>query len=507
MKFSSKILFAVFAWSLLILRFGYRYGTGDQVELLPYTLFLHDSSLYPLDFFIRHLHASVPNERTVMATLLVPFVNHLELTCFLLQALSTIVLVLGLEKLAGRFIRNQYMAWAAVLIALIPLNDFTLGNVELYSECFQASGLATAIIVWAIHYFLNKRYTLASILMAAATFIQLLDGLDVMLVLCAMLFIAVVRRQIPVKQFLSFVLLYALTAGVYLVFIFIQKSGSGSVSGEEVFKIIFLFRHPHHFIFAAFPAIKVVVFFTLASVACLFFALRSARLFQFVLISLLGVIIYAVAVDGLHNILLANFQFYKVTAWVKFLGVVAVLGFAEELFAISIVAYNHLRLTAIGLLVGVILSWVIVIGFNNYLPYRVPFQLFGMKQADDMVAICRQIKTATPADAVFIQPFENTELKFYGQRSSYVEFKANVRNKAFINEWANRIEEVYGVSPQSGSGFALEKIANQHFYSLNTASLNALKQKGVTYLLAPKLQMPAVGTLILSNNTYAVYKL
>ena len=80
-----------------------------------------------------------------MANLLLPFVNHLELACFLLQMLCTIFLVCGLERLACRFIKNRYLTWLAILIAMIPLNDFALGNVELYSECFQASGLAVAI--------------------------------------------------------------------------------------------------------------------------------------------------------------------------------------------------------------------------------------------------------------------------------------------------------------------------------------------------------------------------
>src|ERR1700722_11353913 len=99
-----SLLFAILVWSLLILRFGYQYGTGDQVELLPYTLYLHDHSLYPHDFFIQGLNASTPNERTVMAHLVLPFVNHLEIFCFLMQLFSPILLVMGLQQLAFRFI-------------------------------------------------------------------------------------------------------------------------------------------------------------------------------------------------------------------------------------------------------------------------------------------------------------------------------------------------------------------------------------------------------------------
>lgn len=507
MKRNSEILFAIFAWSLLILRFGYRYGTGDQVELLPYTLFLHDTSLYASDFFIQHLHASVPNERTVMANLLLPFVNHLELFCFLGQMLCTLVLVTGLVKLAGRFIKNQYLSWLAVLIALIPLNDFGLGNVELYSECLQVSGLATAIVVWAIHLFLNKRYTGASALMALATFIQLLDGLDVMMVLTLILFISLLRGQVTLKTFATFFGLYALTAGVYLILIFVQKSAPVAVEQSVVFNILFLFRHPHHFIIASFSKIKVLVFVVLSALALLYYYRRNQTVWQFVAIGLAGVLIYAFMVDFTHTIFIANFQFYKVTAWLKFLGVVALVGLLEKNLKLSNVTIGHKPLIA-SMFVSVLACWLVILQFCNYLPYTVPFQLFGLKESDPIISICQQIEQATPANAVFVQPFDNTELKFYGRRSSYVEFKANVRNKAFIQQWVDRIEQVYDVSPNSPQkGFALQQAADNYYYHLPLAQLQKLKAEGVTHLLTKKEFVPATGTLILSNNTYAVYQL
>lgn len=508
MKRSSSFLFAVLVWSLLLLRFGYRYGTGDQVELLPYTLFLHHAGLYAHDFFLQGLHASVPNERTVMAHLLLPFVNHLELTSLLLQFLSTIILVLGLEKLASRFIKNRYLAWLSILIALIPLNDYTLGNVELYSECFQASGLAVAVVVWAIHFFLDRKYLVASALMSAATFIQLLEGLDVMLVLSAVLFIAALRKEVSLKTFAAFVALYAFSAGIYLVMIFMQKNGASVLSNDELFKILFEFRHPHHFIFASFPKIKVLMFLLLTIAAILFYAHRSPKLLQFIIIGFAGLVLYALAVDGFHHVLLGNFQFYKITQWMKFFGVVAVIGLAEEIGKAKLDWLHRIKLEKAIMVTGIFVSWLVMWRFHDSLPYQVPFQLFEMKERDDAIAIAEQIKTNTPTDAVFIQPFDNTELKFYAQRSSYVEFKANVRNKLFVKEWADRIEEVFHVNGNMQvKGFALQQKADDHFYHLSASDLQLLKQKGVTHLLTRKEFPSSTGTIILSNKTYAVYQL
>ena len=512
-KHKPSILFAIFTWSLLILRFGYQYGTGDQVELLPYTLFLNDSSLYPHDFFIQGLNASVPNERTVMAYLLLPFVNHLEICCFILQFLSSIVLIMGLEKLASRFIHNKYLVWLSVLTALVALDNFALGDVDMYSACFQASALAVAIIVWAINLFMERKFVACSVLMSCATFIQLLDGLDVMMVLSAIVLFMFIVRQIPFKTFASFVGIYALTAGVYLVVILYQKSAvlagnTTPANNHDLFKILFQFRHPHHFIFMSFPKIKMIVFFVLVYAALLFFSEHSSKTFEFVLVGLFGVIIYAFSVDDFHNVFIGNFQFYKITMWMKFLGVVAVVGLAEEFYLSKLQIPQSLKIEKAALLVVSILCWIVVLIFNDRLPYHVPYQLFGLKEKDDMIAICEQIKDHTPKDAVFIQPFDNSELKFYGQRSSFVEFKANVRNRNFVGEWYRRIHILYRLSTEdTEKGFEEKNRADASYYTNNLWQFNSHSGYGITHMLVRKEYKPPAGTLILSNNTYAVYQL
>ncbi len=509
---TSSFLFSLFAWSLLILRFGYRFGTGDQVELLPYTLFLQNPELYPHDFFIQGLHAAVPNERTVMAHLLFPFVSHLELFCFVFQMLTTLLLVMGLEKLALRFVANKYVAWLSVLIALIPLNDFGLGNVELYSECLQAGGVAVAIAVWAVNFFIDRKFLATSLLMAVATFIQVLDGLDVMLVLCAIVLLQLIRKQISLKDFVQLVVPYLLTVGVWLLVILQAKSGSGSGSTynspDEFFRILFEFRHPHHFIFATFSKAKVAVYFLLTALALVFFYQRSESLFQFSILATVGLCLYVIATDVLQLVFIANFQFYKVTQWVKFYGVVAVVGYVSICTPKALLFRINATIERILLVVGVAFCFIIIFYFNNCLPYRVPYQIASLKQKDDMFQICQSIKEVTPTDAVFIQPFDNTELKFHAERSSYVEFKANVRHKTYVAEWYRRVKEVFGVKYEDNlKGFELQQQANTHFYGLNAEQLMRLKQEGVTHLLTTKQQPPAIGNLVTANSTYAVYQL
>ncbi|MBL0309401.1 MAG: hypothetical protein IPP77_06945 [Bacteroidetes bacterium] len=502
-----KILFALLVWSLLILRFGYRFGTGDQVEVLPYTLWLQDSSLYPHDFVIQALASSVPNERTAIAYLLLPFVNHLEVACLIFHCLFTVILILGLMKLAEMFIQNKYFAWLSIPAALIVFNDFALGNLELYNHCLQASLIAVAIIGWAILYFFQGKYLHFISLMSIASIMHGLEGLDVMLVLGIILLILIYQKKISLSKFFLLCGIYLGTAGIYLLALFFAKQGNTDISNTELFEILFRFRHPHHFIFLSFPKFKMVVFFLLTLFSMWYFRNRSPILFRFMLIGFIGILLYAISVDGFQNIFIANFQLYRITTWMKFFGVVAVVAWIERF--VSFVSLSHL-FVSFGksfLLISITDCWIVILSFNQMLPYKVPFELFSLKENNEMISICQEIKNVTPKDALFIQPFDNSELKYYAERSSYVEFKANVHDKKYVREWYKRIQLVYGLDIEdSQKGFGLKKIADDNF-ALDSDRLKALKLEGVTHMLVEKGYHPPIGELIVSNNSYAVYQL
>jgi hypothetical protein len=132
----------------------------------------------------------------------------------------------------------------------------------------------------------------------------------------------------------------------------------------------------------------------------------------------------------------------------------------------------------------------------------------SLKEKEEEITIAETIRKTIPLNAVFIQPFENTELKFYSQRSSYVEFKANVRHQSYVGEWYSRIHEVYGVDYFSSvKGFELQSKANECFEHLSVTQLNGLKAKGVTHILTRKQSPPAMGKLVIANKIYAVYQL
>ena len=500
----SDIAFAILLWALLVLRFGYTYGTNDQVELMPYVLFLHDHSLYAHDLFIQSLHASQPNERTVMAHLLLPFAGHLSIAMFLLHFFNTILLILALIKLAGRFIGNRYLSWLAVITSVLLLNDKGLGDADLYSSCVQASDVSCMIIAWALNIFLDRRYILASAVMSVATFVHVLEGFDVMAVLCAVMLIKwLVDGEVTFKQAVAFAGLYVLTAGVYLIFLFRAKTiGAGTVSPQELFQIMFVFRHPHHFMFATFPRENKVLFMIYLLGCMLFYPGRSRTVLQFVVVGFVGLIFYIIGVDVLHAVFIANFQWYKIVQWVKFLGIVGTIGciykFIRSLTSQRATIVDYLTMAGAG----------VAGGFIFYLYFSGAFDLGYKQNVEHEVALCKKIKDVTPRDAVFIQPFEMTALKFHAQRSSYVEFKAIAKNQRDLKTWYERIQEVFGLDYHLDSGgFYMQQKANEHLDHLAPSDINRLKREGVTHMVCNTESYAQDHKLILSENGYFVYEL
>lgn len=439
-----------------------------------------------------------------MAHLLLPFAGHLKVTIFLLHFLNTVLMILGLIKLSGRFIDNKYVSWLAVFVSVLVLNDKGLGNVDLYTPAIQAGDVSCMVIVWALNIFLDRKYLMASIVMSAATFLHVLEGFDAMAVLCGVMLLKCFwDREISLRTLLSFFGIYFLTAGVYLFFIYRAKTGGAkAMSSNELFEIMFAFRHPHHFIFSTFPLFNKLLFVFCIATALLYYRSRSLALFQFVAISSLGVLVYVICVDVLHLVFIANFQWYKVVQWTKFLGLVAAFAYVFNYLS----AYFSNENRSINYIV--IMISIIAVSLMFY-KYETGFFDTGYKQHNESeIALCSKVKCLTPIDAVFVQPFEMTALKFYGQRSSYVEFKAIAKNQKDLKVWYERIQEVFGLSYEvDKNGFNMQWKADDHLDNLGEDQIARLKKEGVTNIICRTAKYQQGHKLILSENGYFVYQL
>lgn len=511
MKNKSSFVFAVLVWSLLLVRFGYRFGTGDHVEYLPYVLYLQDHSLYANDFFVQSLSAKVPNERSIVCEFLSLFGNHLEGICFLLQFISTVFLIIGLQKLGEVIIGNISVARIAILVNFFLLFDRGLGNVELYSDAVQASSMSVAIIAFALYYFFKNRFIVSAVLISIASILHPVEGLTVYMVLWATLFTIIFfsksENRITLTKFTG---IYFLSAGIFIAILLREKLDGTSLPSETFFRIYHEFRHAHHYVFSYMPMLEKVLFVFFIAVLLYFGSTGNRKILWFGIFSAVGTLVYIICSDTLHIPQITNLQFYKVSQWVKFMAVLVLVkvicNFLTKKNAFTWKASFNLFLASV-----VAVSALLMIVFKPSFTERAGiFHQYGndWKRKEDIVEISLQIDKHIRKESVFIQPFKCTELKYFGRVSSWVDWKAFVKDESKIKEWYNRVQMVYGISlADKEKGFALEMKANNYFYHLPQAQLEVLKQKGVTHILTRKEFPPIKGILLLSNNTYAVYQL
>jgi hypothetical protein len=503
MRTGSILFFAIVLLSTLSLLHGYQLGCNDQVELLPYAYFLKYPNYYAQDFFIQGLHAAQPNERTVMAHLLIPFIDEIVWWNAVFHISTSLLLFTALICMAELLIGNLIFAFVAVALSLLQLYDYGIGHNEVWTAAFQASNLSASILAWSFFFFIKRNFSLAFVVLTIASIIHPLEGLTAFAGIAVYSFWRWWKhKKIFVEEFVAW-LFYMFTAGLLMFLLYFAKSKESSpLSEKELFDILFLFRHPQHFIFSFFPVKKITVTFLGAVAALLLFKKRHPQLAFWVGFSTLGILVYAYFTDVWNSVEVANFQFYRAAQWIKFFGVVAVVYLISQMGKLYF--SKKLREYMAASFIALLLLWVTKDFFSGKRNFK--DALCGCDK--DMVDICRKIETTTPINAVFIHPFETTELKWYGKRSSYVEFKANVRHKMFVPEWYNRINQVYGISVQDKEkGFDLQQKANRHFRNLNYQQLHELKQRGVTHLLTfSPVRLPEC-SLIMKNHTYAVYQL
>ncbi len=490
---------------------GYQFGHNDQVETLPYVLMLKDSSLFTTDLFLQSLAAHQPNERTAFVYLLLPFAGNLPLAVLTLHIGFLLLLVAGLLRIAALFVSNKLIQALVVGGGLTLGYLFTLGGVELYYSTFQGGNIATALCAWAVFFFLTKRYKRAAALLALASPFQILVGLNTFVLLCAVMlteFLLGGWSKQKIKLLLLFVVAYSFSAGIFLLVVVLQKEQAAcNMSHKEFFNIVFEFRNAHHFLLSHFPVVQSLQFLLLFAFGVVASLRLSKTLLKLLLVGGIIVLLYALLTETTRFVPVASFQFYILTVWLKFFTLVAVaVLFSKALPKIPVRPITTLFILSLTSLIA-----VTAFAMNQLNRSGVPYEYNEqMRRQNPEIEICMMAKALTEKQALFVHPFQFSALKYYGERSAYVEFKASLHQRCGVNEWHSRLKEVYGVdASMRKKGFELAQHANSHFEGMNAAQWQMLKSKGVTHAILPsgKAIAASFATALESNSAFTIWQL
>lgn len=506
-KKSLFILIAVIVvYVLMILHHGYELGRSDHAQA-AYGFYLNDNSLYANDFYIQSLAHQTPNERTFYGYFISVAGKNLPLLSFIFHFLFSIILLLGVRKIASKFIQSEWVRWLAIMALFIGFYNIHLGSNELYYNSFIPSLPAKAIGVWGLWLFLNKKYLVASLLFSCSLLFQPLVGVQLLVVSSVVLLITSVRSD--KKMFFKSLLLLILPAAVIsLPFIIpaITKFNEVNIPGKYIFDVFFSFRNPHHFIPSYYPLKYYIIIIPLFGLALLYYKNKFSEIMYFVFVVLMGCIVYSFFVEVLHNQTVASTQWFKSTIWVEMLAVIALFAILEKTVK-QIIEAKLLKWQKL-FNVGIVIFVIIVISLFPYkLPWKVKYDFEPYISADPAVEISRIAKSKTSVNACFVTPIDFTELKFHGQRSTYVDYKLPVHSKSGIVEWMQRVTRVYKIDYRGKlRGFDVTRQANENYNDLTEQSFIALKKFGVTHVLtkiSQKLPFEIVG----NNSEYVIYRI
>ncbi len=124
---------------------------------------------------------------------------------------------------------------------------------------------------------------------------------------------------------------------------------------------------------------------------------------------------------------------------------------------------------------------------------------------DDWLKACEWIKNNTPPDAVFFTPRLSATLRWHAERAEVVNWKDIPQDAASIKQWAQRLSDIHGLSPDLPPTLWRESLGQ-----LTPARLNELaSQYRAHYAIVQQLpDMPRWNAKAeYENPSYAVYRL
>ncbi|MDX5347411.1 MAG: hypothetical protein LPJ89_06065 [Hymenobacteraceae bacterium] len=473
--------------ALVVFRWGYEFGRFDQTQVLSYAQFLNNPQLYPHDFYLQNIHQEIPNERYFFAVFLSWFGDWLEPASFVLFVATTLLLFQGLYKLSAHFIQQPYLRYLPPLILFWPLYFIGLGSNELYYNNFFVSNVVKVMGLFGLLYLLRNKLFVAFALAAVATLLQPVNGIQLFVTFSGILILSKLwsKTNLNWKQIFLPILLYCCT-GLVHVLLLKFKFSKEAVSNERFFQILFEFRAPHHYLPSAFSWKVYLLFSLLFLIAMWFYFRRSIPRFVCYVISIIGCAVTVVGVEIFRMVDIASLQWFKTTIWLEAFSVIALVALAEQLLP-WLQQTIWQKITLIILPAAAAFAVFMMLFFQDNIPWRqqVTYDFGSHYQSDFAVDIALQARKKTPEDALFIYPINYSELKYYGRRSSYVDYKILVHRQDKMLEWHERIKEIYGVSADGPySGFSVFPPADQFFTSFTENDLKTLRQKhGITHIL------------------------
>ncbi|MGZ5282407.1 MAG: hypothetical protein ACXWDO_10205 [Bacteroidia bacterium] len=500
----AEISVAFAFWALLIIRFGYAFGTGDQAEFLPYALKIADNSLYPTDLFIQKLAENPINERIFFCSFLSIFTEYVEIVCFLGHLFFTVLLVVGLLKICRQFISNPVFSYA-VIFALLVLSAGKLpGGATMYSSSFLPDIVSHSLGAWGIYFVLKNRLIQASVLLIIATLMHPLIGLFVALLAFGgyVFHIVLNLKMLPDRKCFIAVFIYILTAGVYL-FLLVPDEAK-TLTNEAYYRIFFELRYPHHTLPSHFSKIGLAGLIIFAFAGLFYFYQQQKAIFWFLLLQCFGFCVYYIGLEHFNIVEIGLTQWFRSSMWTYFFGLIAFAAITEKQLNLQWKPGNIFYSLAI---IFTSITLIILLVKPQIFPLDNTYEIGRHKYKNDEIVVSEKIREMN-LTGTYMLPFNFNAHKYYSRQSSYADYKTIPRKNANLGEWYRRMNLVYNLDTAKHlHGFEAEANADSFYRELPSKNLAILKAEGIDYLLSDTIMQREELDEVLKYKNYYVYKL
>jgi hypothetical protein len=509
----------------MLFRIGYIFGENDLVEDLSYAKYLINNDLYKNDFYIQHIANHVPNERYFFAKWVAGFGDCTEHIFFLIHVILSFLLILGLNRLFDLFIKNKVLKWLSLIILLLCLEDIHLGGNELYYNMLVPSFVAQVFGLWAILFFLEKKSHQTCILLFGTTLFHPLIGVQLWTILISILFIHYFNsffskymlkpqakpkkiRENPFKS-VSSVFPFALPLFCFaLSFIWILKIQSnynvGDISNDKLFEVM-EFRASHHYFPLYFPIKNILILLPIMGFGYFFFLKTNKMIACFYEIVFLGSIVYMIGIYILKQPVFLSTQWFATTIWLEMFSVIGIIAYSQNKISFLFEKINEKQII-IGLSIMAMIAIILILPSFRLFKNK-PYHFFCFKNKSSNREIALQAKILTDKNAVFVIPFENTDFKYWSERSVFVDYKSIAHQKAALSEWYERIQKIYDVNFNDyRKKLNINDLANRHWLDKSENDFINLQKDGVTHILTFKkhrLNLP----ILFENKDWILYKI
>ena len=496
------ILFALFIWAVLLMCTGYCFGDGDQIEILPLVKKLHQTELYKNDLFITENTGNVFNERFAIVHLLSLFYPYLEISCLLLHLLCTVALVLAFVKINESLISKRGLNYLAVFAGLILLLNHSPGSTGFTPPLLDASTIAYPLAAWAVLMATRKQYYWVAVLLLLATFFYPLAGFCIGILVWGSVFIQLYldKNKTESSKIIIPAILFLVPAIIYIFIL--GRDNTGVLSSEQYYNIFFRLRDPHHILPQAFSVIDLFILAVLMWFGIKYFRRQSAFFYYFLLLQLVGFILYVIAVMGFHSVTIGNSHWFSTSAWAAMFCVMALFAYADKKVSSD---WNTMH---VRWLFGTVFSvtGIIILFMPGRFPFHKPCEFNRGIYQNEEILLAETIRESD-LNGTFILPFRMTAFKYYAEQSSYVDFKACAGNKKFIKTWYERIHRAYGLDGNSIAGFSMADKADNYYEHMPDDSLKLMANDGLNYMITMQEQHSKYLKPEMHYKDYFVYKL